>query len=229
MGMKKVRCIVSIVVIFFLYSSQVFSVNISLAALGEVMGSGNAEIKTAFDRWLTVTGKSYPIVDGANLRSNKEVSYDEIKAMINTADHDTVKLPCNADIRSDFPRLLKLIKGHRKRLVLHSNARIFSYEGLTNHLKTDLDECVDVVVVYYLSKNQRTHDKLTRTPGSFEETRMGEQNLIKALGKERVRRFTWPACSWTCTAYLCRRACTYNWIYKSTRELWSSIFSCCNS
>lgn len=71
MGMKKVRCIVSIAVIFFLYSSQVFSVNTSFAALGEVMGSGNAEIKTAFDRWLTITGKSYPIVDGANLKSNK--------------------------------------------------------------------------------------------------------------------------------------------------------------
>ena len=62
MGTKKVKCMISIAVIFFLYSSQVFSMNSSLAALGEVMGSGNAEMKTAFDRWVTITGKSYPIV-----------------------------------------------------------------------------------------------------------------------------------------------------------------------
>ena len=71
MSIKKVRCIISVAVIFFFYSSQVFSMNSSLAALGEVMGSGNAEMKTAFDRWLTVTGKSYPIVDGANLKSGE--------------------------------------------------------------------------------------------------------------------------------------------------------------
>lgn len=71
MSIKKVKCIISVAVIFFLYSSQVLSMNTSLAALGEVMGSGNAEMKTAFDRWLTITGKSYPIVDGANLKSGK--------------------------------------------------------------------------------------------------------------------------------------------------------------
>jgi hypothetical protein len=71
MGTKKVKCMISVAVIFFLYSSQVFSMNSSLAALGEVMGSGNAEMKTAFNRWLTITGKSCPIVDGANLKSGK--------------------------------------------------------------------------------------------------------------------------------------------------------------
>jgi len=71
MGTKKVKCMISVAVIFFLYSSQVFSMNSSLAALGEVMGSGNAEMKTAFDRWLTITGKAYPIFDGANLKSGK--------------------------------------------------------------------------------------------------------------------------------------------------------------
>jgi hypothetical protein len=71
MGTKKVKCMISVAVIFFLYSSQVFSMNSSLAALGEVMGSGNAEMKTAFDRWLTITSKAYPIVDGANLKSGK--------------------------------------------------------------------------------------------------------------------------------------------------------------
>jgi hypothetical protein len=71
MGKRKVKCMISVAVIFFLYCSQVFSMNSSLAAIGEVMGSGNAEMKTAFDRWLTITGKSYPIVDGANLKSGK--------------------------------------------------------------------------------------------------------------------------------------------------------------
>jgi len=44
------------------------SINISI--LGEVAGNKNAAMKGAFEKWISFNGKSYPLVDGATLRTN---------------------------------------------------------------------------------------------------------------------------------------------------------------
>lgn len=44
------------------------SINISI--LGEVVGTKNAAMKGAFEKWISFNGKNYPLVDGAALKSN---------------------------------------------------------------------------------------------------------------------------------------------------------------
>lgn len=44
------------------------SINVSI--LGEVVGNKNAAMKGAFERWISLNGRTYPLVDGANLRAN---------------------------------------------------------------------------------------------------------------------------------------------------------------
>ncbi|MGD0885985.1 MAG: hypothetical protein ABSA46_14150 [Thermodesulfovibrionales bacterium] len=51
-----------------LYGGVAFALDPSVNILGDVAGTGSAEIKV-FDRWIPVAGKAYPVADGANLRS----------------------------------------------------------------------------------------------------------------------------------------------------------------
>jgi hypothetical protein len=55
--------------VFFLCNQIVFAVEPSVNILGDVVGTGDAHMMTAFNRWVSVTGKTYPVIDGANLRS----------------------------------------------------------------------------------------------------------------------------------------------------------------
>jgi hypothetical protein len=65
------KVISMVLIILLIYTPFVFSMDTSVAILGDVVGNGSAEMKTAFDRWISVAGKSYPIVDGSNLRSGE--------------------------------------------------------------------------------------------------------------------------------------------------------------
>ncbi len=39
------------------------------AILGDVVGKGKTEMKTAFDKWISISDKAYPLMDGSYLRS----------------------------------------------------------------------------------------------------------------------------------------------------------------
>ncbi len=70
MNAGKGKYIFAIVFVVSLLCSQlVFAVQPSISILGDVVGSGKAEMKTAFDRWIPISGKTFPVIDGANLRS----------------------------------------------------------------------------------------------------------------------------------------------------------------
>lgn len=70
MSAVKAKSILAIVLGISLFCSQlVFAMEPSISILGDVVGSGRAEMKTAFDKWISVSGKTYPVIDGANLRS----------------------------------------------------------------------------------------------------------------------------------------------------------------
>lgn len=72
MNARRLRCGVAFVLgVVFFCSQLVFAVEPSVSILGDVFGSGKAEMKTAFDRWVPVSGKTFPVIDGANLRSGK--------------------------------------------------------------------------------------------------------------------------------------------------------------
>ncbi|HWR58959.1 MAG TPA: FecR domain-containing protein [Thermodesulfovibrionales bacterium] len=70
MKARRVKYSVAIVLGVFLFCGQlVFAMEPSISILGDVVGSGSAEMKAAFNRWISVSGKTFPVIDGANLRS----------------------------------------------------------------------------------------------------------------------------------------------------------------
>ena len=52
----------------FLSGGQAFPLEPTVAVLGDAVGAGKAEMKV-LDRWVPITGKSFPVSDGANLRT----------------------------------------------------------------------------------------------------------------------------------------------------------------
>lgn len=66
------RSVISLAMGILLLSGQfAFSMEPSVAVLGDVVGKGTTEMKTAFGKWISVSDKAYPLVDGANLRSGE--------------------------------------------------------------------------------------------------------------------------------------------------------------
>ncbi len=67
---RRGSCIFAIVLSVSLFCSQlVFAADPSISVLGDVIGSGKVEMKTAFEKWVPISGKTFPVIDGANLRS----------------------------------------------------------------------------------------------------------------------------------------------------------------
>lgn len=71
MKSKRFKGIVSVIVVvtFIAYSHLSFSLETTTNILGDAVGSGNAEIKTTFNNWISIAGKTHPVVNGAYLRS----------------------------------------------------------------------------------------------------------------------------------------------------------------
>jgi len=64
------RGIISLLTIIFLLCGQVaFSMEPSVNILGDVVGKGSTEMKTAFNKWISISDKAYPLMDGSHLRS----------------------------------------------------------------------------------------------------------------------------------------------------------------
>jgi hypothetical protein len=75
--MKRDRAITSIITAitaaFLLFSQLAFAMDPSVAVLGDVVGKGATEMKTAFNKWISVSDKAYPLINGAHLRSGDGV------------------------------------------------------------------------------------------------------------------------------------------------------------
>lgn len=55
--------------VLFVFGQLALAAEPSINILGDVVGSGAAQMKTAFNQWISVSGKTYPVIDGATLRS----------------------------------------------------------------------------------------------------------------------------------------------------------------
>ncbi len=66
----KCRGMISLLTVIFLLCGQVaFSMEPSVTILGDVVGKGSTEMKTAFNKWIAISDKAYPLMDGAHLRT----------------------------------------------------------------------------------------------------------------------------------------------------------------
>lgn len=61
----------AVLIVLLIYTPFAFSMDTPVTILGDAVGSGSAEMKTSFDKWISVAGKPYPISDGSNLRSGE--------------------------------------------------------------------------------------------------------------------------------------------------------------
>ena len=70
MGKKNRHRIISVLTGAFLLLGQLaFSMEPSVTILGDVVGKGSTEMRTAFNKWISISDKAYPLMDGAHLRS----------------------------------------------------------------------------------------------------------------------------------------------------------------
>lgn len=60
----------TLVVSFLLFSQTAFSLETQLNVIGDVVADGKAEMKAAFNKWIPIKGKSYPIADGTQLKTS---------------------------------------------------------------------------------------------------------------------------------------------------------------
>lgn len=66
----KYKGIISLFVGTFLLCGQLaFSMEPTVTILGDVVGKGTTEMKTAFNKWISISDKAYPLMDGSHLRS----------------------------------------------------------------------------------------------------------------------------------------------------------------
>lgn len=54
---------------FLLCSQPALAIDPPTNILGDVVASGSSEMKVAFNRWISISGKTFPVIDGAGLRS----------------------------------------------------------------------------------------------------------------------------------------------------------------
>ena len=70
MSVRKMSLFVAMLLsVLFVCGGLAFAAGPSINILGDVVGSGSAEMRTAFNQWISVSGKTYPVIDGAALRS----------------------------------------------------------------------------------------------------------------------------------------------------------------
>lgn len=58
-----------VVILFLLFCQVAFSMESQINVLGDVIGEGRADMKAAFNNWIPVTGKTYPIVSQTQLKT----------------------------------------------------------------------------------------------------------------------------------------------------------------
>ena len=111
----------------------------------------------------------------------KDYSFDALKERINRIEliEDKIILTGGEPtIHPDFLRLLSFIRGKfpSKIIELDTNGRRFSYSSFAKEVLSFNN--INVYTSLH-GFNAKTHDAVTRTPGSFSQTVKGIQNLLK--------------------------------------------------
>jgi MoaA/NifB/PqqE/SkfB family radical SAM enzyme len=78
-------------------------------------------------------------------------------------------------IRKDFFKVLKFIKENNFEVFLQSNGRAFS----SREFVKNTIGYIDVYMIALLGSNEKIHDKITKSKGSFEQTLQGLKNLVE--------------------------------------------------
>ena len=55
--------------VLLLFAQFAFCAEPTITILGDVVGNGKTEMKAAFNQWISVSGKPYPVIDGAHLKA----------------------------------------------------------------------------------------------------------------------------------------------------------------
>ncbi|MFA5354658.1 MAG: hypothetical protein WC291_10545 [Thermodesulfovibrionales bacterium] len=91
--MKKAFSIVCTITILA-FGTASFALDRPAAVLGDVVGNGKAELKGGVGNWMSVEGRSFPVVDGASLRSGEGsasmVMRDRVKMQLGRDSEATV-------------------------------------------------------------------------------------------------------------------------------------------
>jgi len=82
----------------------------------------------------------------------------------------------------DFIKEINKLYPHAKISIL-SNGRIFAYEKFTHKFRNTFGNTIRLCISL-LGSNSSIHDKITRSPGSFEQTRKGIKNLLRSGMKD---------------------------------------------
>ena len=84
------------------------------------------------------------------------------------------------------PNLLSIIRfiiSKGMEVEIHTNARMFYYE---EYAKKIASSGINKINVHFMSENEEEHDKITQSKGSFKQSKIGTNNLIKYLGEDKV-------------------------------------------
>jgi len=113
-------------------------------------------------------------------RNTYEKNLDEIKKELielKKSGEEQVIFPCNVDIRLDLVNILQFAKNLGFKVILETNARMFSYKELCEKTKHLVDEFIPFIWSY----SSEEHNSLTRVPNRYHQTNEGINN-IRELG-----------------------------------------------
>lgn len=118
-------------------------------------------------------------------RKRWDKSTKQVFDFIDNLDDDTEKIGITGGeptIRKDFLNILDYSKRKRPntRLFLITNGRMLSYKKFCS----DIVERVDEMATEIHGSTKELHDKITRSPGSFEQTFQGIKNVLDTGFKE---------------------------------------------
>lgn len=122
----------------------------------------------------------------------KDLSFDEIKMLVEgyINDYKEIQLTLTGgeiSIRKDFVRIMEFIKQKKSEgkitfVDMQTNARMFSNQERA----LVAAETVDFFLIALHSSESETHDKITKSNGSFEQTTKAIRNVIKCAGREKI-------------------------------------------
>lgn len=123
------------------------------------------------------------ICNSLKFKNKKDLTLNEVKNELERIRKQDVAVTiCGGDpaIRKDIMEIIKYAKllGFVT-ITLRSNGRVFAYKDFC---KAIVDAGVDNFEIYLYGDKAKTHDSITKVPGSFEQTLKGIKNL-KELGK----------------------------------------------
>ncbi len=118
-------------------------------------------------------------------KNQKEKNLREIEKEIKKAresGYRVIKLSCHTDIRKDFLEILKLIREYQFKIILETNARIFSYSDLLK----EADRYIDQYEPYLSFSNSKICQDIIGVENAYDQTIKGIKNISKICQKKDI-------------------------------------------